>query len=313
MIHDLSIYRDWKRFTLDRLTNRYVSRIESELWSHLLRLKPIIERAIESKHEKINLPADHIEDFLEDVFWEHQYKCVYVGVSDGMREVTPEKKFATYLDYPIDIPVEKTFTGLAVKQRNSIFDKVMNKLNEKNAESGKYNAGLVKKEYLDLLKGVFKDVADDYYSNPESNTPRSVVNEIIKNTFKKSKTHVNTIVRTETTRYFNEARQEYFSKHTDTDFIQLIAITDGRTSEICEKRDFFVLPIGKSGVKKYKPPFHPNCRTVQSPLDTDIKRNEQEVRDNLGAEFGTVISPLNGKKFTGRRQYFENTFTKKWG
>ena len=313
MINNLSIYNQWKKNTLDRMTGKSVSRIDSIFRLHLDQLRPFIERALNDRADSINPHDNGLDDLIEKILVQHQHETVYVGVSDGIREVTPEKKLSTWLNYPINMPVENTFIDLASnKQRNSIGRVIFEKLNKDNRGSLKDTKKAMKKYYLDSIKSVFRDIAKGFYGDEDNTDTAATVKEIISKAFRANQTRSEAIFRTETTRYFNDARSEYFKKNTTVDFVQLFAVTDGRTSAICESRDMYVIPIGKSGQKKYKPPFHVNCRTIQSPLHTDIKSHAEEVRRNLGSEFGKVKSETSGIEFIGRRAAPKVALPKGW-
>jgi SPP1 gp7 family putative phage head morphogenesis protein len=301
VILNIDIYNKWKRSTLDRLTGKHRAVYDRIVWAHLQSIRAQVERAIENNQKTIGVTAAGLEDQFHKVFNDHQADTTKVGVSDGIREVTPEKELGTWANYPWSIPVENTFQTLAgIKQRDGIFSSVWKKIFEKNKAEVKDNAKTGKENYLDNIKSVFKEFADDYYGTERWNKePKSIANEFLKQVFDKTKNQAEAVFRTETTRYFNDSRDDYFKHHTDVDFVQLIAVTDGRVSKICESRDLYVIPIGKAGQKQYKPPFHVNCRTIQSPLMSYIKRHREQIEKNLGVEFGQVES--NGYVFIGHR------------
>lgn len=312
IIIDLSIYNKWKRSTLDRLTSRHRMIYERLIWSHLQSIRSQVEAAIATNQRRIDIHDPHLEGKLEQVFIEHQHDTVKVGVSDGIREVTPEKEMGTWTKYPWVIPVENTFTNLAeIKQRNKIYSDIWKKIFTKNKKQTEKAAQAGKRSYLDNIQEVFKKFADDYYGTEKWNKePKSIANDFLRDVFDKSKVEAERILRTETTRYFNDARDDYFKEHTDVDFVQLIAVTDGRTSQICESRDLYVIPIGKSGQRAYKPPFHWNCRTIQSPLMSFIKRQKEQIKKNLGSEFGVCM--VDGEKFKGARSAPNVPLPKSW-
>lgn len=302
MIRNLATYNAWKRTTLDRLTSKYRMLFVAIFRKHLESMRTVMEEALEDGRTTLPVHLPDLDAHLARVLRAHQEHVIKVGVSDGMREVTPEKKFSTWEQWPYWYPVEDTFKTLAERGAR---DKIFNRIHKKVAkQAGGFLAQIIdleKERYLRNLKSVFANAAKDFFKTEDTDDTKEVVKDVIARIFSKTDTQAEMIFRTETTRYFNEARLEYFKHETDVDFVQLVAVTDGRISEICEVRDGYVIPIDQANQKKFKPPFHPNCRTVQSPLDTDLKSDAKEVESNLGSEFGKVHSDTSDKDFTGRR------------
>ena len=301
MISNLSAYNNHKRATLDRVAAKYTQYVTDVFEQHLKSNKSKIESAIKSDKSSVDIPMDNIKKKLLEVFDDHRKYTIYVGVSDAMREEGKNNKLS-YMHFPLDFPVEFTITQLAEIKKRDLISRMINAKIDKRAKK------IIEKIIDRKLKGYFRTIEEIYraaskkYRDDEKTTDtRKTVIDIIKRVTGAEQKRAETIFRTETTRYFNKSRIDYFTKYGDTDFIQLVAVTDGRISNICESRDMYVIPVKDAKLKKFMPPFHPNCRTIQSPLDTDLKSDENEVRKNLGLEFGTVVSQTSGKKFTGKR------------
>lgn len=307
MIRNLAGYNAWKRSTLDRLTAKYRRLVVAVFENNLKNHEHAIVYALEHNAKMLPLNLNDVEAKLRAIFMNHIKETIHVGVSDGIREVTPENILNTWLAWPYEYPVEKTITLMGEKKirrkvTDSIFDMLFKgkKRKQLDKQIGEV-IDLEKYRYLKNFEVNFKAVASPYFEDPENTSPRSVFVDLLQRTLKTTDVGAERIFRTETTRYFNEARIAYFKGHTSTDFVQLIAITDGRISKICESRDNYVIPIGQCGQKKFKPPFHWNCRTVQSPLNTDTRSAQAVVRQNLGSEFKTVKSETSDLEFTGKR------------
>lgn len=317
MIQNLAAYNAWQRSTLDRTAARYRLAFVRVFANHLASLGYQMEKALKARHNTISVSFDKLPD-LEKVLMMHAQHTIKVGVSNGYREITPEKKLSTWTQWPAHIPCEDTFTAhnpvalAEKKKRDGYADQIYKKLRQRAKSIVGKQIDLERARYLKNVESVFKNLADAFYKNPEDDTTEDIIKRVIKTVFDKTTAQAETIFRTETTRYFNDARIEYFQDATEVDFIQLVAVTDGRVSAICESRDMYVVPIGQAGQKKFKPPFHPNCRTIQSPLDTDLKSDAEEVRKNLGAEFGAVKSETSDKTFTGHRQASKINLPKGW-
>lgn len=302
MIQNLSTYNAWKRSTLDRTAGHYRTKLIEVLAVNLRLNQHQIVSALRSGARSVSVGEGNLDRDLKKVFLDHQRQTIHVAVSDGIREVTPEKEFSTWTKWPWHYPVENTFVSLADKnKRDKIVKPIFETIEGANARKIKANVTSVKNKYLSLLQRTFRMFSKDYFADADTDVTRDLVKDIIGHTLEVNKPHAEMIFRTETTRYFNDARVAYFQENTDVDFVQLIAVTDGRISNICESRDGYVVPLEKAELKQFKPPFHPNCRTIQSPLDTDLKSDVEEVRRNLGSEFGVVHSDTSDKDFTGGR------------
>lgn len=311
MIHNLEAYAAQKRSTLDRVTTTFANMYGAAIRQQTRVLEAQIASALRAGSRAI-APAEAHPDALRRVFVWHQSETIRVGVSDGIREMSPEKKLSTWQDYPIGYPIEMTFTSLAERRlRDRIAGHITGKISKRSRRWLDRLLNRSRKSYLDTVKNVFREVSrfhDDKEKDVEAAT-KNALKEILR----KTDNEAERIFRTETTRYFNEARQIYFKDHTQTDFVQLISVVDGRTSEICECRDMYVLPMGRAHEKQFTPPFHPNCRTIQSPLDTDVRADRAEVKRNLGREFGRVESRTTGETYTGIRATPHVQLPKGWG
>lgn len=301
MISSLEAYNNHKRSTLDRLTAKYTGYLIDALEQFLKNNKVKIEESIRNEKSKITFNTAKLKADLCDVFESHWQYTVYVGVSDAMREESGNKNLS-WSNFPSNYPIELSFTELAESNKRDKISRLINKRISKKARQIIEEIVDAKiDQYLKRIQIVYKKAAREYLTDEDSVLNKKTVTKIIQEVTGKSKAGAETVFRTETTRYFNQSRVDYFTKYSDTDFMQLIAVTDGRISEICESRDMYVIPIDKANLKKNKPPFHPNCRTIQSPLDTTLKSDAAEVTANLGVEFGTVISKTSNKKFVGKR------------
>ena len=313
MISNLSAYNAWKRSTLDRLSGKYKSRMALVLNNQVDVWAPQMRDALTAGRLTFSMPDLHLKQDLSSVFLNHQHDAVYIAISDGIREMSPKQKLSSWEKWPVDYPVEATFTNLAEKkQRDDIAAKVFKRIRKKNHSYLGTIIDLEIERYKRNVTAVFQGIAEQYFKDPENTTPRDVFTDLISRIFQKNESQSEMIFRTETTRYFNDARLAYFKENTDVDFVQIVAVTDGRISNICEARDGYVIPIAHAQEKKYRPPFHPNCRSVQSPLDTDISSDAETVKRNLGSEFGVVHSSTSDKDFRGARSVPTVPLPKGW-
>jgi SPP1 gp7 family putative phage head morphogenesis protein len=313
MIKNLAAYNSWQKSNLDRVTNKYSKKILDVFNLKISVVRSNIISSLNSGRKTISSFDLNIDGALKKIVIEHLRQSTKTSVSSGIREVTPDNKLSTWHEHNINVPVEETFVSLAeVQLRDDILSQIERVIYKNNIKNINNTVNLIKKRYLYNVKSAYTVLANSFFRDDDGQTTQDFSKEIIKAIFNRTNSHTEMIVRTETTRYFNDARIAYFQIKTNVDFVQIMAVTDGRISKICECRDGFVIPISKAGLKKYRPPFHPNCRSIQSPLLSTIKSNRDEINSNLGADFGTVHSELTDIDFKGRKKYYEDEFTRKW-
>lgn len=302
MISNFAAYNNHKRGTIERLTHKYLDYYSDIIEAHIKSNQDKIESALESGRS-LKVSTQSLKEKLVDVFIDHSKYVVKAGVSDAMQEESVAlSKGDRWSSKPIGLPVELALTSMAQITQRDLVSRLTNKFVSKKAK--KIIEKIVDRQisgYLRKLEFIYEQTSDKYRNDEDSKDTRKKVAQIIRQITDTEKFAAERIFRTETTRYFNKARYDYFVKYTEVDFVQIIAVTDGRTSEICESRDLYIIPIEYAKLKRFTPPFHPNCRTILSPLNTRLKMDEAQVRMYLGSEFGTVVSKTSGKKFTGKR------------
>lgn len=319
MIQNFAAYNTHKRGTLDRLSTKYRVLFMNVFEAHLRSMRPLIVSALDNNASNFPVDLSGLDKQLHRVLEAHMLHTVKTGVSDGWREVSPDNQLNQWAVIPFAIPIENTFTVLAErKKRDSFIEDALKKIREKYSGGFAEIISLEKERYLKNVRSVYRTIADDYFKNPDSDYTDDVAKEVLKRVFGKTQIEAERIFRTETTAYFNDARLAYFKDGTSVDFVSLFAITDGRISTICESRANYVIPIGRAGERAFKPPFHPNCRTIQSPLMSYLKSDAAFITANLGSEFGTVTTTKKQKgelievDFVGRRAPPEVPLPRGW-
>lgn len=279
----LADYNEHKRKTLDRLTAT-ASRRVLKLYKKILkdRLPEILKRLEDDKPFNLDFTKKE-EAVLENIFEKHRQKVTYASVADGLREVPRDntKKLNSWADYPINYPIEKTLTTLETKEVESVAKRIEEKMGEKQPRFFMELIGQTKKSFLKQIEKAYLYSASDWL---EGEGTIKEVKERLSKSLLRTKSGVDRVFRTETTRYFNEGRDEYFKGATRVTHYQVFAITDGRTSKICEDRHKFVFPKEKSHLRKYRPPFHPNCRTILRPLMERIGSHKQRIADGMAMD-----------------------------
>lgn len=266
----LALYNAHKRSTLDRISGKYSFRAREILRKDASRQLPHFEAAVETQGIfKPNISK--LTQELTQLFIEHHDETVHVSVSDGIQEVSPENKLAGWSEHPIDIPIENTLGTELAGTRDAIVKEYLRRRKQLINPITKFVTDLTD-EYLRNIRKAYTRAAADWLDHDNDESPGvDEVIEYLKTALKKTNSNAATVFRTETTNYFNDTRQAYFADNTAVDYIQLYAVTDGRISQICEDRHRFVITIQQAKLPKYKPAFHPNCRTIQRPLISRLK------------------------------------------
>lgn len=228
--------------------------------------------------EKFSPSLKNFDSGFEKLLEKHFRKTIEVGVSDGYREVTPENNLSTWLDYGPLVPIESTIPVELAGYRDEMTNRIRKLLGENTKTIFPELKDSLKDQQLSFLKGTYKNLAKNWLKGESSIVE---VKKALTNTLGKGKASIERVFRTETTRWFNESRAEYFQSQTTATHVQIFAVTDGRTSHICESRNGFVVPIEKARLKKYMPPFHPNCRTVQRALFASIASHRKLIERGM--------------------------------
>lgn len=267
----LQRYNTHKRYTLDRVTAKYANRSILLLGDFYREIADEMYEALQSGDSTLKISESRFPN-LDEILEAHFKKVVQVGVSDGYLEISPEKKLGLWLQHDIYRPVEDCFTVKLAKRRDSIADIIEKRISDKRQDL--FLETLSRSNSLKFLKEVYANLADGWLKGEST---ISEVKKALTETLGKNARSIETTFRTQTTDYFNQSRYEYFKTETSVTHIQIYAVTDGRTSEICESRDGFVVPIELAHFKRYMPPFHPNCRTVQRGLIQGLPSHDRLI------------------------------------
>lgn len=141
----------------------------------------------------------------------------------------------------------------------------------------------IKKKYLDKVQSVWHK-----YSKPFREGDVFTQNEIrdqIKQTAETTKSRAKTIVRTETTKYYNQVRRAYYDESPDVTHYLFLAIRDNATTRWCSAkttlgmRGRHGLVYKKDAVGKETPPCHWNCRSEIVPLTIENPAHKKLIED----------------------------------
>jgi SPP1 gp7 family putative phage head morphogenesis protein len=88
-----------------------------------------------------------------------------------------------------------------------------------------------------------------------------------------------TIVATETTRYYNQARRSFYDEQNTITHYLFVSIRDKRTTKWCKTRDGIVYTKGTEILEKETPPTHYQCRSEILPL-SPFNPNHKKLIDD---------------------------------
>jgi SPP1 gp7 family putative phage head morphogenesis protein len=101
-----------------------------------------------------------------------------------------------------------------------------------------------------------------------------------------------TIIRTETTSYYNKVRKDYYDTVPDVTHYLFVAIRDHRTTEWCKTRDGIVYKKDSKLSWEIPPPVHYNCRSEILPLDYDNPNHKRLIDDKSLRRENNSCTPL---------------------
>lgn len=131
----------------------------------------------------------------------------------------------------------------------------------------------IKKEYLKKVSSVWEKYSEPFRKGEVGS--QEVVRQQIQEAARTTSSRAKTIVRTETTNYYNKARKEFYDESVDITHYLFIAIRDATTSPWCTPHTTNGYR-GRSGLvyskddplcDKERPGCHWNCRSEYLPLN----------------------------------------------
>mgnify|MGYP000312458100 CR=1 FL=1 len=279
----LSRYNVHKRKTLDRVTNKHTRQYRNIVKSINKSIEKAFFEALERGDKSFNFNfTDKENEAIEDVFKKHRFDTVFVSVADGMQEVPvdEDESLNAWATYPLDYPIEKTLQSLKLKEAKTLADRIDERIGNRRPKFFQELIGSSKKMILRQIRGAYNFSAKNWL---EGKSTIAEVKASLAESLDRSTWGIERVFRTETTRYFNEARVDYFKETKTVTHYQIFAITDGRISDICNSRHGFVFE-SHTRHKKFHPPFHPNCRTILRPLLEKLSRHKKIIKDGMAMD-----------------------------
>lgn len=122
----------------------------------------------------------------------------------------------------------------------------------------------LKKEYLGRVKSIWSDFSEAFRSG-DAFAQADVV-EKIKDAGKVTSSRAKTMVRTETTSYYNQVRKKIYDSSSDITHYMFLAIRDQATTKWCKTRDGLIYKKGEEVTRRETPGVHWSCRSEMVPL-----------------------------------------------
>lgn len=172
----------------------------------------------------------NIDEFVAD---EMVFTANVLGGITATKTIMPKLSKASYLDVPL--PTGQLADEVLKKFTTDESDRIINAV-RRGIFEGKTNS-----QILQVVRGTRKNRFND-----------GIISTSTRN--------ANAIVRTLIAHSATEARMAVGKANGDIleDKIQILAVLDGRTSNICRAKDWQVFPFER----QYLPPFHINCRST---------------------------------------------------
>lgn len=231
--------------------NKFVSRVED-----------LISEARISNPESFDVP-----DF-ENLFAELWFETYIRSFKHAQSERDLDKRLAS----PKSL---KKVMELYDKWRKGLF---------KPVEAKKFGKEL-KRLYIETVQKAWKKYSEDFREGGEQTQVE--IRDQIKKSAKTTTARAQTIVRTETCRYYNKARKDYYDSAEDVTHYLFLAVRDKATTPWCApnkingKRGRSGLVYAKDDplLKKETPPVHWNCRSEILPLNKHNPSHRKLIED----------------------------------
>ena len=148
----------------------------------------------------------------------------------------------------------------------------------------------LKKAYLKKTQETWKRYSKDF-RNGDSGEKAAIIQKVKdagRTTFARAKT----IVETETTKYYNQARKDYYDESDDVTHYLYVPIRDAATTKWCKSRQMVVYTKGTKFLRDETPPIHWNCRSEILPLTPQNPRHKKLIDDKSRRRENRSPEPL---------------------
>jgi SPP1 gp7 family putative phage head morphogenesis protein len=106
----------------------------------------------------------------------------------------------------------------------------------------------------------------EMWKNPEVRHDKEYSRILVKSALVSTESYASMVVATETTRYYNKARRDFYDAVPQVTHYMFVSIRDSRTTPWCKTRQHLIYEKGSAYLERETPPLHPNCRSEILPL-----------------------------------------------
>lgn len=263
------------------LLSQYLNEVEIDEVIHLAKKAQTLEQKWRAKADQFfNKISDKIaEDIVnrmnidensidfETLFVEHAFDVMF----DGVKSAQKRPAIPARLAYP------KSPMPRSLKALMQLWDLWRNK--KKAPPRQKALANKIKKAYIRKAQ----QVVSKYETRARRGDvieKQEVLSDLREQT-KAPSARVNTIINTETTRYWNQARRNVYDESQDITHYLFLAIRDAATTKWCKTRNGLIYAKGDPILSRETPPIHWNCRSEILPLTPKNPRHKKLIDDEL--------------------------------
>lgn len=274
-----------------RLSNTDIARLKNAAkvaqsienkWDLLL--KRTIRSHADADSDRVTIGGELVPPNFEKIFIEHYFQTQIESLALAEKESELDQK------------IKLARAPRSIAEVMALYDKWRKGLFKPKAPL-KYAADM-KKRYIDAVQKTWKKYSEDF-----RNGGVQTQEEIKKKVREAAETTVpraQTIVRTETTRYYNKARREYYDQGDEVTHYLFLAVRDKATTPWCSplkqngKRGRSGLVYAKDDplLDKETPPVHWNCRSELLPLNRFNPTHRRLIADESIARRNNACAPL---------------------
>lgn len=148
----------------------------------------------------------------------------------------------------------------------------------------------IKAKYLDKCQQVYQKYSAAFRSGEVYNQKKVVAD--VKRVGETTLSRAKVIVTTETTRYYNDVRRNYYDQSDTITHYLYVAIRDHRTTEWCKDRNGLVYAKDDPISERETPPIHFSCRSEMLPLSPFNPKHKRLIDNKSLARRNNSPKPL---------------------
>lgn len=148
----------------------------------------------------------------------------------------------------------------------------------------------IKRKYLEKLQEVWDQYGESFRSGKDFDTDK--FKKAVKDATNVTESRAKTIIQTETTSGFNQARREIYDQSPDVTHYLFLAIRDAATTAWCSTRTGLVYKKGDPLTDKETPAIHWNCRSEMLPLSPLNPRHQKLIENDKLNRRNNTCEPL---------------------